>query len=269
MLSLVWWLVNTTEGVYLGRRAVIWLYDRYAKRYDDAKNRSAIHEYAFLSQPLLHFHGDPAPHVLDVATGTGRLPRALFAHKQFTGSVVGLDLSQSMLEVAAAHLQEPLQAGHLSLLQADATSLHFSDNSFDIVTCLETLEFLPDAAQTLAEIVRVTRPGGLIGLTNRHSTDTWLFPGRTLSNAAFEQLLVAKHGLTVINFNAEWSDLYALVWLRKVGTSRRIGPTLLEDCWQCSKCGHMALYRAGPCWHCGQCAATYAHHETDIIKIGD
>ncbi len=44
----VWWLLITTEGVYLGRRVVIWLYDVYARRYDRIKQYDAGWEAATL-----------------------------------------------------------------------------------------------------------------------------------------------------------------------------------------------------------------------------
>ena len=73
---LIWWLIFQTEGVYLGRRVVIWLYDVYATRYDGIVQHDDIDEHLYLAQPLLNRLEHTAPHVLDVATGTGRLPLA-------------------------------------------------------------------------------------------------------------------------------------------------------------------------------------------------
>ena len=53
---------------------------------------------------------------------------------------------------------------------------------FDVVTCLEALEFMPDPEQVLAELVRVLRPGGLLLITNRIGLIARLMPGRTWSN---------------------------------------------------------------------------------------
>ena len=78
IVALGWWLLIASEGVYLGRRVVIWLYDVYAGRYDDIKQYRRDIEHQFLAQPILdEFAPRTDPLVLDVATGTGRLPLAL------------------------------------------------------------------------------------------------------------------------------------------------------------------------------------------------
>ncbi|NDJ78960.1 MAG: hypothetical protein GYB65_22140, partial [Chloroflexi bacterium] len=55
----VWWLVFKTEGVYLGRGVVIWLYDVYARRYDNIKQFRPINEDIYLARPILQ----AIPHV--------------------------------------------------------------------------------------------------------------------------------------------------------------------------------------------------------------
>src|SRR5258707_13553606 len=98
----LWWLLITTEGVYLGRGVVVWLYDVYARRYDRIKQYNPAWESATLGRPLLRALLDiPAPLVLDVATGTARLPLAIFGQPAFNGYVIGLDYSRRMLHVAA------------------------------------------------------------------------------------------------------------------------------------------------------------------------
>ena len=72
---LVWWLIIETEGVYLGRRAVIALYDLYASRYDRIKQFDEEADLALIALPLMERIQPLAdPLILDVATGTGRLP---------------------------------------------------------------------------------------------------------------------------------------------------------------------------------------------------
>src|SRR5258708_12738287 len=89
--GLMWWLLITTEGVYLGRRGVVWLYDVYARRYDRIKQYNPAWESATLGRPLLRALLDiPAPLVLDVPTGTARLPLATFAQPPSTPPVLAL-----------------------------------------------------------------------------------------------------------------------------------------------------------------------------------
>lgn len=95
--------------------------------------------------------------VIDVATGTGAQARA-FATK--CRRVVGIDLSEAMLQVARA--KGPLPG--LAYVHADATSLPFEDGSFDVVTISFALHEMPATirAATLAEMLRVTRAGGTV-----------------------------------------------------------------------------------------------------------
>lgn len=96
-----------------------------------------------------------AAHVLDVATGTGSLAREL--HDAGATTVVGLDRSPAMLEVAA--LRTPANAG-VSLRYGDALDLPFPNASFDACTIGFGLRNLPDYQAALHEMARVLRPGG-------------------------------------------------------------------------------------------------------------
>jgi len=118
----------------------------------------------------------PNPIVLDVATGTGRLPRAVLRQPGFDGRVIGLDLSRRMLH-QATELSAQF-ADRTTYLWETALHLPFDDNVFDAVSCLEALEFTPHPHSVLAEIVRVLRPGGVFLVTNRIGKDAKLLPGR-------------------------------------------------------------------------------------------
>ncbi|MCH7905509.1 MAG: class I SAM-dependent methyltransferase [Armatimonadetes bacterium] len=89
--------------------------------------------------------------VLDVGCGTGVLTIA--AHL-VSETVIGLDINESMLAVAAS--KEPLIDWRIG----DACDLPFDDESFDVVVSQFALMFVDDAAQALSEIWRVLAPGG-------------------------------------------------------------------------------------------------------------
>jgi ubiquinone/menaquinone biosynthesis C-methylase UbiE len=205
-----WWLLITTEGVYLGRRVVVWLYDVYAARYDRIKQFDPTWEAETLSTPLIAALTDvPCPLILDVATGTGRLPALLYADSGFAGRVVGLDASRRMLRQAAGKL-----AGTSAvLIRAEAGALPFPDAAFDAVTCLEALEFMPDANCALAEMVRVARPGAVILITNRRGR-VWDMPGRLRSRAAMVHTLRDRFGLENVT-PLTWQVDYDLIWAWK------------------------------------------------------
>lgn len=196
---LLYWLLITTEGVYLGRRVVVWLYDITAHKYDGIKEFDAEAEQFFLIRPLLvRLRRIPNPLVLDVATGTGRLPSFLLEAPTFNGRVVGLDASGKMLKLAEEKLR-PFDH-RASLIQQVADQLPFPHNQFDLVTCLEALEFFPSDTAALREMVRVLKPGGTLLVTRRKGNEAKLFVGRYRNVQQFEAVLT-QLGLEEVHTN--------------------------------------------------------------------
>ncbi len=209
---LLYWLLVVTEGVFLGRRLVVWMYDLTAHRYDRIKQFDADAESFLVIRPLLDRLVDrPAPLVLDVATGTGRLPLFLLDEPTFNGRVIGLDASARMLSQAWPKLRVYYQRANL--VRQIAVDLPFGANVFDAVTCLEALEFFPDDTQALLEMVRVLRPGGVLLVTRRRGWEAKTFVGRYRDREAFEALLHAL-GLTAVETRL-WQIEYDLVFARK------------------------------------------------------
>lgn len=91
--------------------------------------------------------------VLDVATGTGLVLRALHSRDRSL-RLRGIDLSGGMVEVARGELPDAV------LVEGDATVLPFPDDAFDLVTCVTGLHLFPDPDAAVADWVRVLRPGG-------------------------------------------------------------------------------------------------------------
>ena len=212
---LLHWLLIRTEGVFLGRRVVVWLYDLAATRYDAIKQYDPDTESAFVAWPLSRrLKPWPAPLVLDVATGTGRLPFFLLAEPLFAGRVVGLDASAGMLAQAAAKLDGSGQRA--AFVHALAGDLPFADDTFAAVTCLEALEFLPDDAAALREMARVLGPGGVLLTTRRQGPEAGYFLGRARGREELEALL-ADLGLSDIR-SQPWQVEYELVWALKPGS---------------------------------------------------
>jgi ubiquinone/menaquinone biosynthesis C-methylase UbiE len=98
-------------------------------------------------------------------------------------------------------------------VQAVAVPLPFTEGGFDVVVCLEVIEFTPDPAETLSELVRVLRPGGWLLITNRVGWEAALILGKTRSRARFPNWLRGA-GLTEIEVYP-WQVDYDLVWARK------------------------------------------------------
>jgi len=223
---LVWWLFFETEGAYLGKGMVIWLYDVYARRYDGIKEFDETADFILISEAIMlrvRPHDDPM--ILDVATGTGRVPLIMARNAQFDGHTVGVDLSRGMLEVA----QEKVDAGHfddfITLMNENGQELPFIDNAFDVVTCLEALEFMPNPDLALQEIIRVLRPNGILLTTIR--IDTPWMPNRTWDEETMRQKLL-DNGMQAIQFEV-WQENYTKVWAVKSGESEFVGRRMVEE----------------------------------------
>lgn len=114
-------------------------------------------EKALLGRLLERFAG--AESVLEVGSGTGHFTRWL-SEQGLTS--VGLDLSAAMLAQA-----DTLDG--IPLVQGDACSLPFAEDTFDLVALVTTLEFLERPRAVLVEALRVARQGLLLGVLNRRS----------------------------------------------------------------------------------------------------
>jgi ubiquinone/menaquinone biosynthesis C-methylase UbiE len=253
---LVYWQLIIAEGAYLGRWVVTLLYDWSARMYDRIKQFQPRYEQWFLARPLAKaLFSFPNPWILDVATGTARLGRALFREVSFRGRVAGLDLSRKMLEQAAAKTQK--WSDRLPLLWQNASDLPFPDDTFEAVTCLEALEFMPDPETVLSEMVRVLRPGGILMTTNRIGRDAKWMPGRTYDAEACEAML-RNLGLEMVRIRP-WQEDYDLVWAVKPGSLIPLDPRPLEDLLRCPLCG-AEVHREDAAFVCGS-----AH----VIPIAD
>ncbi|HKH15057.1 MAG TPA: class I SAM-dependent methyltransferase [Solirubrobacterales bacterium] len=103
----------------------------------------------------------PDDRVLDVATGTGMVARALV--ERYRCSVVGIDQSRDMLAGARRALAaRPDLAARIELLQGEAEWLPFADSEFDHLTFTYLLRYVDDPGATLTELARVVKPGGRI-----------------------------------------------------------------------------------------------------------
>jgi ubiquinone/menaquinone biosynthesis C-methylase UbiE len=261
---IIWWLFIGTEGVFLGRRVVIWLYDLYAKRYDRIKQVNPDHESIYLARPILNrIPHVRAPLVLDVATGTGRLPLALLEQPDFQGRVVAVDLSRRMLTIAADKLKA--HRYRASLLHNPAEKLPFPDNTFDLVTCLETLELTVNPRVILRELVRVLRPGGLLTVTKRCGSHARLFPGKMTAADNLERMMREDLGLRRVEVQT-WQTEYRLVWALKAGKSAPTGPRLLAEIWLCPTCGQIDMAAVTGGWRCETCGTFVPVGEDGVIE---
>lgn len=124
--------------------------------------------------------------ILDAGSGTGIFTHEILAHG---AEVVGLDISLAMLARAAERIAPrrlpgrrdpgPLRAGETGndvcyrAVAADMAALPFADRSFDKSVSIAALEFVADEKRAVAELFRVTRPGGEVVVATLNSLSPW------------------------------------------------------------------------------------------------
>ena len=110
----------------------------------------------------------PDARVLDICCGTGDLTAALLVERPANGEpVIGLDFSHEMLSLA----EQKYAGANVRWVEGDAMELPFPDNSVDLVTSAFGFRNLRNYSAGLAEIHRVLRRGGSIGILECNQPD--------------------------------------------------------------------------------------------------
>ena len=108
----------------------------------------------------------PGETVLEVGCGTGVLDRWLAHHTRGAHRIVGVDINRYLLQEAEALSRKEGLEDAITYREGSAEALPFSDNSFDITMSATVIEEV-DAKKLLAEMVRVTKPGGRVAVIAR------------------------------------------------------------------------------------------------------
>jgi DNA gyrase subunit B len=169
--------------------------------------------------------------LLDVCCGTGAVGGA------FKGRVrwrVGLDLTQAMLDVARSRLDE--------VVQGNALHMPFTAQRFDLVVSRQALHFFEDPARVIAEMDRVTKPGGQIILAQRvpygNADAEWMAELNRLKQPNLKTFMLERHltdgieragyrDLAVTNFGV-WESINEWVESPEVPSPNR--GKILEHC---------------------------------------
>lgn len=108
----------------------------------------------------------PSQMVLDVGCGTGVVDRWLVRHTDGKNRMIAVDINRYLLEEAMALARKEGLEGGVDFREGSAEALYFPDNSFDVTMSVTVIEEV-DAKQMLAEMVRVSKPGGRVAVIAR------------------------------------------------------------------------------------------------------
>jgi SAM-dependent methyltransferase len=125
------------------------------------EERAGMPDQARLHAALVAaFAPQPGEHLLDLGCGTGVIARRLATAVGTAGSVLGVDVSTVMVQMAQARANHPA----LRFTVGDAANLAAESASFDGATAVRLLLHVPDPQPILHELQRVVRSGGRLGL---------------------------------------------------------------------------------------------------------
>ncbi|WP_299228579.1 bifunctional demethylmenaquinone methyltransferase/2-methoxy-6-polyprenyl-1,4-benzoquinol methylase UbiE [uncultured Psychroserpens sp.] len=142
------------------KKQVTQMFDNISKEYDglnrvisfgiDVKWRNKVVDIIAKANPKT---------ILDIATGTGDL--AISLAKTKAEKIIGLDISDGMLEVGRKKIDTKNLQDRISMVIGDSENLPFDDNSFDAITVAFGVRNFETLEKGLAEIYRVLKPKGV------------------------------------------------------------------------------------------------------------
>jgi SAM-dependent methyltransferase len=205
------------------------------------KAKSAAMGQAVTNALVDYAQPQPGMKVLDLASGTGEPAISLAVRVGPQGQVTALDLSDDLLEIARGRAQvRGLQ--NLITQQADAHSLPFPDNGFDLATSRFGVMFFRDPGRAFRELLRVLRPGAracflawgsfdqpywqnMMGVVQRHVGGPLLAPGgpdpfRFARSGSLSEILRSA------GFNSVAEETRAVPW---------VWPGSVEELWEYSR----------------------------------
>ena len=107
---------------------------------------------------------DTAKTVLDMGCGTGVAARAIARRRDFSGHVLGIDLSPTLAQTAIRLAAEEGLRDRVEFRAGDSRRLDLGDGVFDAVVAHTLLSHVDDPPAVVSEAARLVRPGGMIGI---------------------------------------------------------------------------------------------------------
>lgn len=151
------------------------MFDNIAPKYDLLNHVLSMKiDVAWRNNLVKWMKKDHVKEVLDVATGTGDL--AIAIQKGTDAQVVGLDLSQQMLNVGVIKIKKLKLDGKISMQKGDAEGLPFEENRFDAVSVAFGVRNFENLTKGLAELKRVVKEGKSVYILEFSKVEGFLGP---------------------------------------------------------------------------------------------
>jgi len=151
------------------------MFDNIAPKYDLLNHVLSMKIDVLWRNTLVKWMNNDAPKlVLDVATGTGDL--AIAVQKGTGAEVVGLDLSQQMLNVGIDKIKKINLDQKISMQKGDAENLPFEDNKFDAVSVAFGVRNFENLEKGLAELRRVVKENSSVYILEFSKVEGFLAP---------------------------------------------------------------------------------------------
>ena len=151
------------------------MFDNIAPKYDLLNHALSMKIDVLWRNKMVKMMKEDAPQeVLDVATGTGDL--AIAVEKGTDAKVVGLDLSQQMLNVGVIKIKKLKLDGKISMQKGDAENLPFEDNRFDAVSVAFGVRNFENLTKGLAELRRVVKENKSVYILEFSKVEGFLGP---------------------------------------------------------------------------------------------
>jgi len=151
------------------------MFDNIAPKYDLLNRVLSLKIDVLWRNTLVNMMKNDNPQeVLDVATGTGDL--AITIEKGTGSKVIGLDLSQQMLNVGVIKIKKLKLDGKISMQKGDAENLPFEDNRFDAVSVAFGVRNFENLTKGLAELRRVVKDNKSVYILEFSKVEGFLAP---------------------------------------------------------------------------------------------
>lgn len=156
--------------------------------------------YRATDELLALCHITQAKDVLNVGCGIGA--GSVHVARRYGCWVVGVDRSAKMIAWSLQRTKEEGVTTNVAFQIADVVHLPFAANSFDLVFCESVLNFVAEKEEAIAECVRVTRPGGYVGVNEMF----WITEPPGALKPMVQQMLGTNQPLPTA---AAWQSLWA------------------------------------------------------------